>query len=90
MNEAEGKVTDLTNKEDFPWRLRCMMALADIQSGELARESGVPKVIIYKIRADQHKGKEETREKLILAIENWRPGTIAMMRAAENSTKIHK
>lgn len=81
MNKA--KIEALTREEDFPWRLRCMMALADIQGGELEEKSGVPKRVIYRIRSGDLKSNQKIRERLVISIEMWRPGTIDMIRAAE-------
>lgn len=77
------KLDDLTHHTDFPWRLRVMMALADIRAGELSSESGVTMKTIYRARAGLFMPELADRERLILAIEAWRPGTLDMMRADE-------
>ena len=91
MSKEKSEVSDLTNREDFPWRLRCMMALADIQVGELAEETGITMQTIYKARAGMSRPSKRNRERLVLTIEKWRPGTMAMIRAAESCrVKIQK
>lgn len=60
-----------------------LMALADIRAGELSSESGVNMKTIYYARVGLHLPGKDIREALLLAIERWRPGSLAMMRAAE-------
>lgn len=74
---------DLTNQTDFAWRLRVLMEMADIRSGELADMAGLRIGQVYKIRAGEKHAELATRERLLSTIEKWKPGTLAMMRAAE-------
>jgi len=76
-------IEDLSRRADFSWRLRVLMALADIRAGELSAESGICQKTIYNIRAGNHKPEKAVREKLLLTIEDWSPGVLGMMRAAE-------
>ena len=77
------KLSDLTHRANFPWRLRVLMALADIRAGELSAESGICQQTIYNTRAGLIMPAECVREKLLLTIEQWHPGALDMMRAAE-------
>ena len=74
---------DLTSQTDFAWRLRVLMEMADIRFGELAEKCGMSIGQVYKIRAGEKHAELATREKLLKAIERWKPGTLKMMRAAE-------
>ena len=80
---------DLSRRSGFAWRLRVLMALADIRAGELSAESGICMKTIYNIRAGNHKPDLPVREKLLTTIEEWRPGTLGMMRAAEKRGLRH-
>ena len=80
---------DLSSGSGFAWRLRVLMALADIRAGELSAESGICMKTIYNIRAGNHRPEQLIREKLLGTIEEWRPGTLDMMRAAEKSGLRH-
>lgn len=84
MDRAKRRaLKDLSHRADFPWRLRVLMALADIRAGELSSESGVCMKTIYHTRAGLIMPKPQTREKLLSAIEDWQPGVLDMMLAAE-------
>lgn len=80
---SENKLQDLAQRADFPWRLRVLMALADICAGELSAESGVSMQTIYRARANQLMPSDGVRYKLLESIERWKPGALDMMRAAE-------
>ena len=77
------RLEELSSKADFPWRLRVLMALADIRAGELSSESGVCMKIIYNTRAGLMMPEKAVRKKLLHTIEQWSPGVLDMMRAAE-------
>ena len=77
------RLEELSNKADFPWRLRVLMALADIRAGEISSESGVCMKTIYNTRAGLMMPEKAVRKKLLYTIEQWRPGVLDMMRAAE-------
>ena len=80
---SETKLSELAHRANFPWRLRVLMALADIRAGELSAESGVSMKTIYHTRAGMLMPAERVRHKLLLTIERWKPGTLDMMLAAE-------
>ena len=78
---------ELINRIDFAWRLRVLMAMADIRPQELAGKSGMSLQHVYKIRAGEKHPDLEEREILLSSIEKWKPGTLAMMMAAEQKKK---
>lgn len=90
MGENKAHLSDLTHRTNFPWRLRVLMAMADIRAGELSAESGVCQQIIYNTRAGNVMPAERVREKLLLTIEQWHPGTLDMMRAAEKAPRVQQ
>lgn len=78
---------DFIRTKDFGWFLRIMMAMADIRVKELADISGVKMGTIYDLRGDFHEPSYDSVYNLVYSIEKWRPGTIAMMKAAEEARK---
>lgn len=78
---------DFIRTGDFGWFLRIMMAMADIRVKELADISGVKMGTIYDLRGDFHEPSYDSVYNLVYSIEKWRPGTIAMMKAAEEARK---
>ena len=79
--------TDFIRIGDFAWFLKVMMAMADIRPKELAQASGVQVSNIYDLRCGGHIPSKEVQDRLLAGIEKWSPGTIGMMRAAEEFRK---
>ena len=64
-----------------------MMEMANIKPMELSAKSGLSLSKVYKIRAGEKTPELEERERLLSTIEKWKPGTLAMMMAAEQKKK---
>lgn len=75
--------TDFAQSENFAWILRVLMTMADISPKELADKSSVPVGTIYNIRGGAYNSTEKVKRRLLSAIENWSPGVLEMLRAAE-------
>lgn len=81
------EVYDMLDRERFPHRLRVGMEIADIRAGELAGMCGLSISAIYRARSAACDMSEEKRKELLEALEKWRPGTLAAVRAAEQEMK---
>ena len=78
---------DFIRTGDFGWVLKVMMAMADIQVKELADICDVKMGTIYDLRGGFHEPSYDSLYSIVYAIERWRPGTIYMMKAAEEARK---
>ena len=77
--------TSFIRDGDFAWFLRVMMAMADIRPQELSEAVGVPVSSIYDLRCRQYAPTDDVKNRLLDGIEQWCPGTLEMMRAAETA-----
>lgn len=84
MKEAE-IVRRLAERADYREVLCIGMAIADIRPCELASESGISMPMVYQCRCAatfKKRGNEALMQKLLRAMERWKPGTLRRLWAA--------